>query len=137
MKHTLAVWFKKIDWLIVAQVLLVSLLVFAPLLVAFAQINVGIPCDPTKQNCQNIRSVNDLIKTIINWLLAIAFAIAVLFLIIGGFQYITSAGNEEAAQKGKSTAINALIGIIIIVLSYVIVNVVANLVSSAGSGAGP
>lgn len=132
MKHIL----KKIDWLTVAQILLVSLLVFAPLLVASGQINVGISCDPTKQNCQNITSVNQLIKTIINWLLAIAFAVAVLFLIIGGFQYITSAGNEEAAEKGKGTAVNALIGIVIIVLSYVIVNVVANLVSNAGTGAG-
>ena len=132
-KHIL----KKIDWLTVAQVLLVSLLVFAPLLVAYGQINIGIQCDPTKQNCQNISSVNQLIKTVINWLLTIAFAIAVLFLIIGGFQYITSAGNEEAAEKGKGTAVNALIGIVIIVLSYVIVNVVANLVSNAGTGAGP
>jgi len=127
---------KKIDWLVVAQVLLVSLLMFAPLLTAHG-INIGIECDPAKQNCQNITSVNQLIKTVINWLLAIAFAVAVLFLIIGGFQYITSAGNEEAAEKGKGTAVNALIGIVIIVLSYVIVNVVANLVSNAGTGAGP
>ena len=127
---------KKIKWITVVQVILVSLLMFAPLLVAQG-VNIGIPCDATKQNCQNITSINDLIRTVINWLLAIAFGVAVLFLIIGGFQYITSAGNEEAAEKGRGTAVNALIGVVIIVLSYVIINVVANLVSNAGTGAAP
>jgi threonine synthase len=42
--------------------------------------------------------------------------------------YITSAGNEETAEKGRKTAVNAIIGIVIIILAYVIVNVVANLV---------
>ena len=79
-------------------------------------------------------SINQLISTIINWLLGIAFGIAVLFLIIGGFWYITSAGNEETAEKGKNTAINAIIGIIIIIMSYVIVNVVSNLLTSGNTG---
>ncbi len=65
---------------------------------------------------------------------AITFGIAVLFLIIGGFWYITSAGNEETAAKGKSTVINAIIGIVIIILSYVIINVVSNLVSGGSNG---
>lgn len=131
MKHIL----KKVDWLSVAQILLVSLLVFAPLLVAHGQLNRSLPCDPsTGLNCNAGTSINQLIRTVINWLLAIAFGVAVLFLIIGGFQYIVSAGNEEAAEKGKGTAVNALIGIVIIILSYVIVNVVANLVSNVGSG---
>lgn len=127
-KHIL----KKLDWLTVAQVLLVSLLVFAPLLLASAQgLQPNIPCPPGVR-CDET-SVNELISTVINWLLGIAFAIAVLFLIIGGFQYITSAGNEEAAEKGKGTAVNALIGIVIIILSYVIVNVVSRLVASGGN----
>jgi hypothetical protein len=82
--------------------------------------------------CDSI-TLNGLIRLIINWLLGIAFGIAVLFLIIGGFWYITSAGNEETAEKGKNTAINAIIGIVIIILSYVIVNVVSNLVSNPNS----
>ncbi len=130
---------KKVDWLAIAQILLVSLLIFSPLLIADGQTTQKLPgyeCQPG-QRCDNIGGVNAFIKIVINWLLGIAFAVAVLFLIIGGFQYITSAGNEEAAEKGKGTAINALIGIVIIVLSYVIVNVVANLVGTAGTSGGP
>lgn len=77
------------------------------------------------------RDVNSLIAFVIEWiLLYIAGPLAVLFLIIGGFWYITSGGNEEQAEKGKKTIFNALIGIVIVVLSYVIVSVIVNLVSS-------
>lgn len=77
-------------------------------------------------NCDN-QNINDLIVRVIKIMLGIAFAIAVLFLIIGGFYYITARGNEEQAGTGKQTIINALIGIVVIIMSYVIVNVVANL----------
>jgi hypothetical protein len=71
-----------------------------------------------------------LIYNIINIMLLVGGAIAVLFIIIGGFQYITSAGNEEQAEKGRNTLVNAVIGIVLILLSYVIINVVVNAVTS-------
>ncbi len=92
-------------------------------------------CNPSSGlNCSAGTNVNQLIKTVINWALGITFAIAVLFLIIGGFWYITASGNEEQADKGKKTILNALIGVVVIILSYVIVNVVTNLVSSTNVG---
>src|SRR5262249_50546439 len=66
-----------------------------------------------------------LVIVIINVLLGIAGLVAVLFVIIGGFQYMTSAGNEELAERGKRNLQNAIIGVVIIVLSFVIVNVVS------------
>jgi hypothetical protein len=132
---------KKIDFLKVAQLLLMTFLIVLPLLLnthfASAQLNKNLPCDSsTGLNCQ-ATSVNGLIKIVINWLLGIAFAVAVLFLIIGGFWYITSAGNEETAEKGKGTAVNAIIGIVIIIMSYVIINVISNLVSNPSSSSAP
>jgi hypothetical protein len=53
--------------------------------------------------------------------------------VIGGYQYITSAGNEEQSEKGKKTLVNAIIGIVVIVLSFTIINVVVNTVSGSGS----
>lgn len=100
---------------------------------ASAQLNRNFQCDQSTGLRCTETSVPQIFKTIINWALGIAFGVAVIFLIIGGFRYITSAGNEEAAEKGKSSVINALIGIVIIVLSYVIVNVVSNLVQGSGT----
>lgn len=123
---------KKINYLKVAQIVLGTTLILAPL-VTYAALP-GINCsDLNGVNCQ-ATTVNGLIKTVINWLLGIAFGIAVLFLIVGGFWYITSSGNEEQVEKGKSTAINAIIGIVIIILSYVIITVVSNLVSNTSTG---
>ncbi|MDR3642334.1 MAG: pilin [Candidatus Doudnabacteria bacterium] len=73
---------------------------------------------------------NGLIYLVITMLLYIAGAIAIVFVIVGGYQYITSAGNEEAAEKGKQNVVNAIIGIVIIVLSFVIINVISNYVAS-------
>ena len=72
---------------------------------------------------------NGLIFNIINALLLIVGAIAVLFVIIGGFWYVTSAGNEEQAEKGRTTVVNSIIGIVIVILSYVVINVIVNLVT--------
>ena len=131
---------KKINYLKVAEYILVTLLMVMPLWlpsVTHAQLGKNFQCDSSMGlNCQDT-SINGFIKTIINWLLAIAFGIAVLFLIIGGFWYITSAGNEETAEKGKNTAFNAIIGIVIIVLSYVIVNVVSKLLANPNSTSAP
>ena len=77
-------------------------------------------------------SLVTIIGKIIKILLGVAGAIAVLFVVIGGFLYMTSAGNEEQAQKGRKDITNALIGIIIIILSYIIVSVIVNLVSGVG-----
>ena len=126
---------KKINFIKVAEIILAISLTFAPLFAAHAQLSKDFRCDSsTGLNCSAGTNVNALIKTVINWLLGISFGIAVLFLIIGGFWYITSAGNEETAEKGRTTAINAIIGIVIIVLAYVIINVVANLVSNTNVG---
>ena len=69
-------------------------------------------------------NIPELIAAIIRILLMVGGAIAVLFVIIGGYQYLTSAGNEEAAEKGRKTVTNALIGVVVVVLSWVIVNAV-------------
>lgn len=74
------------------------------------------------------------ITFIIRIMLYLSGMIAVVFVIIGGYQYITSGGNEESAEKGRKTLVNAIIGIVIIILSYVIVNVIASLVSGTGTG---
>ena len=129
---------KKINFLKVTEVAVAIMLTFAPLVVANAQLNRTFQCDPSSGlNCSAGGSVNSLIRTVINWMLGIAFGIAVLFLIIGGFWYITSAGNEETAEKGKGTVINAIIGIVVIILSYVIINVISNLVANPNSSTAP
>lgn len=65
-------------------------------------------------------TVEGAIGTVIGVFLAIAGIIAVVYLIYGGFQYITAGGDAEKAGAGKTTIIHAIIGIIIIVAAFVL-----------------
>lgn len=69
------------------------------------------------------KTLPELVKLVINWALYLSAIIAVIFIIIGGFMYITSAGDPGKASKGRTTLVNALIGLTIIVLSYLIVQI--------------
>ena len=71
-------------------------------------------------------TLDRLIAEVIRLVLSFVGLIAILFIIIGGYRYITSNGNDEVAEAGKKTLINAVIGLVIIALAYVIVTVVIN-----------
>ena len=47
--------------------------------------------------------------------------VAVIFLIYGGIMYITAGGNPESATKARTIIINAIIGIVIILLAFTVV----------------
>jgi hypothetical protein len=66
-------------------------------------------------------SVESVLTTVIYWILGLSGGIAVLFLILGGLQYITSSGNKDKAEQAKQTILYAVIGLIVIALSFVIV----------------
>lgn len=72
------------------------------------------------------KTVPEIARLIINWALYLAAIIAVIFIIYGGFLYITSGGDTGQAGKGRTTLVNALIGLTIVVLSYLIVQIVYN-----------
>ena len=71
-------------------------------------------------------SVSALIKKIINILSVLIGAIAVVMVIIGGFRYITSAGNPEQAKGARNTILYAIIGLVIVALAQIIVHFVLN-----------
>ena len=76
------------------------------------------------------KTVPEIIKIVIDWALYLAAITAVVFIIIGGYFYITSAGNATQAGKGKLTLVNALIGLAMVVLSYLIVQIVYNFLTT-------
>lgn len=69
-----------------------------------------------------------LANGIINTITLIAGILAVIYLIWMGIQYITAGGDAEKAGVAKQGIINAVIGIIIIVLAYGIAKYVANVI---------
>lgn len=71
-------------------------------------------------------SLSELMLKIIQLLLTFAGIIGVLILVVGGFWYLTSAGNDEQAEKGKKAIMNAIIGLVVVILAYAIVTVISS-----------
>jgi type IV secretory pathway VirB2 component (pilin) len=63
-----------------------------------------------------------LITNIVQVLLIVAGLVAFVYLIIGGYQYITAGGNADQATAARSTILNAIIGIVIVFASYAILS---------------
>ncbi|MEK7534923.1 MAG: pilin [Patescibacteria group bacterium] len=62
-----------------------------------------------------------------SWVLAIVALIAFVYLIISGVNYITAGGDAEKATKARSGILNAIIGIVVVVLAFFILRFAANL----------
>ena len=69
-------------------------------------------------------SLEAAVRSLVNILLLAAGMVAVIYLIIGGYQYVTASGNAEQAAAARTTILNALIGLLVIFASFAIVNFV-------------
>jgi heme/copper-type cytochrome/quinol oxidase subunit 2 len=101
-------------------------------------INGGLNCgangDFTQTDCQptdTSSKVNTLITTVVNVISIIVGVIAVIMIIVGGFRYITSAGNPEGAKGARNTILYAIIGLVIVALAQLIVHFVLNKTTAA------
>lgn len=72
------------------------------------------------------------VTNILRWALTFLGLICVIMIIYGGFLYITAAGEEDKAKKGRTIILYCVIGIAIIAASYAIVNTVLSGVTAVG-----
>ena len=66
------------------------------------------------------------IKTVINTLLFILGAIAVIMIVIGGIKYTLSNGDASSIKSAKDTILYSVIGLVVDLLAYAIVNFVVD-----------
>ena len=65
--------------------------------------------------------INHIIHTIVNLLSAVVGVVAVIMIIVGGFRYITSGGNDTSVTSAKNTILYAIIGLVVVALAQVLV----------------
>ncbi len=79
-------------------------------------------------NCADVdkggSGVEILITNIINAASIIVGAICVIMIIVGGFRYVTSAGESNSVSGAKNTILYAIVGLIIVAFAQVIVQFV-------------
>lgn len=108
-----------------------AMLVLAPIAVS-AQFAPGYDTNPdnTSVGATGLSeiSIRDMITLIMNWLLYLLAALAVLGFVIAGILYITAAGDEGKTEKAKGLITYSIIGLVVALLGLVIVRTVSNLV---------
>lgn len=72
-----------------------------------------------------------LLSNVINTLIGWTAALAVLFLVIGGYQYLTAGGNEESIKKAHKTFAWSLGGVLLALLAFALVQILVNINFSA------
>ena len=126
-------FFKKaLSSLLLVPAIALSLGVLAPVAVnaagctsdATGGITAGASCAQGTGVSATLFGTGGIFTTIVNILLYIIGAVAVIMLIIGGIRYVTSGGDSSAVTAAKNTILYAIIGIIIALLAYAIVNFV-------------
>jgi hypothetical protein len=95
----------------------------------------GITGNEASGNCSTPgKSIDDIIRTIINFLSALIGTIAVVMIVVGGFKYITSGGDSGKVAGAKSTLIYAVIGLVIVAMAQFIAQFVLKEVTKSGNG---
>lgn len=129
----------KIKTIIITLAAALGIVAFAPMA---ATVGAAAPCSGSAASCitqgqqkvggnENKTSLEDQIKIVVNIMLFILGAIAVIMIIIGGIRYATSNGDSSSIKAAKDTILYAVIGLVVAIMSYAIVNFI---VSTAFSG---
>ncbi len=71
-------------------------------------------------------SPTSLLMQVLAIALSLAGLVAILFVIYGGYRYLTAGGNEDSAEAGKKIITNAIIGLAVIIMSWVILQIIQN-----------
>lgn len=91
-----------------------------------AQISGGLDAADTHEGPRDLTGDSGVITTVINVLLFIIGALAVIMLIWGGIRYTTSGGNQQAVTSAKNTIVYAVIGLVVAIFAWALVNYIVN-----------
>ena len=73
-----------------------------------------------------------VIGALVGFMVTIAVLAALIYIILGAFQWITSGGDKAKVESARNHIIAAVVGLVIIALSFVILNIVTNLLGIGG-----
>lgn len=70
--------------------------------------------------------INASLQDVVNLLLFLVGAIAVIMIVVGGLRYTLSGGDQSAVKAAKDTILYAVVGLVVAILAYAIVNFVVD-----------
>lgn|SRR3989344_9684342 len=87
---------------------------------------VGLIATPLLALAQTVETLADRVRNIVNILIPILIAIALVYFIVGVIQYITAGGEEDKRKEARDRIIYGVIGLFAIVAVWGLVGIVAN-----------
>ena len=99
---------------------IIQAIIFAALIVLFAAepvhaLNCG---EPNAPKC--LSEITGVLQRIISYLAPVAGIAFLVMILIAGFQFLTSGGDQKAVAGARTTLTYAIIGIILVVVSWLI-----------------
>jgi uncharacterized membrane-anchored protein len=91
---------------------------------AYAQIDI------VQSYIPGVVNVSDIFALLTNVVIGVGIALVIIFLVVGGIQYVTARGDVKQAEAARSSLTNAVIGFIIVIAAFTIRLVVTNLLGS-------
>lgn len=78
----------------------------------------------SSRDSNDITGSNGIFKRVVNVLLFITGAVAVIMIVVGGLRYVISGGDSSAVNSAKNTILYAIVGLVLAIFAYAIVNFV-------------
>lgn len=75
----------------------------------------------SQPECQNFEVISGFAKDIVNVLLMLVLSVALIFLILAGYQFATAAGNKQALTNAKQSLFYIILGIMVVLSAYMVV----------------
>jgi type IV secretory pathway VirB2 component (pilin) len=72
-----------------------------------------------------VSDLNNIVGNVISILAPIGGFLALIFLIVGGFRYITAQGDPKASASARSTITWAILGLVFLILAWLILKFVS------------
>jgi len=82
-------------------------------------------------------SLISILANILRFAIGIAGVVAFVYVIVGGYQYVTSEGDPAAVEKGRKTLTFAIVGLIIIAVAFVFMTYVNENIVNGGTPSSP
>ena len=75
-----------------------------------------------QQGAATIKCLEPLFENVVRAVVAIASVALFVMLLVGGFNFLFSAGDQKKLAQARGTLTGAILGLVIIVVAYLIIN---------------
>jgi len=89
---------------------------------------------PSKLRGTEFTNIADAITAFFNIAITVAGVVFVLLFLIGGIQYLAAAGNEDNTNKAKKLLVDAVVGLVIVIVSWAVGTYVLSLLGIGEPG---